>query len=220
MTKRSQRYAIVASALVVIVAAAAVATALASSKSHAARPHATGHAVSARLDQIFKVLRVRGHVASVGTGAQALPPAVVEGMSHQQGVDPSAAVFAGGTYPTWVVPGSTEVCLIRLATRPGDVPDGVCGSVSAAEHGLALTSESATGAPVVVGLVPDGNASVGVTDADGTSQNVPVTNNVYEITSGEPSMVSLREASGASVTRHLAIVSPPPPSAPGRSAAP
>ena len=163
-------------------------------------------------------MRARG--ASAATDAQPLPVAVVEGMSRQLGVEPSAAVFAGGTYPTWVVPGSTEVCLMHAALSRQDVPGGVCGSIKAAEHGLAVTSEDAAGAPVVLGLAPDGNISVNVTNADGTTESVPVTNNVYEITSGDPVSVTLKQASGASETRHLATLSSPPASAPAGSPTP
>jgi hypothetical protein len=224
MIKRSQRSVILVSALVAIVAASAVTAAMASSEGHAARPNATSkHAVSARLDRIFRVLQranVRAHGASVATDAQPLPAAVVEGLSHQVGMEPSAAVFAGGAYATWVVPGSTEVCLMHEALTPQDVPGGVCGSIQAAEHGLAVTSEDAAGAPVILGLAPDGNTSVKVTNADGTTESVPVTNNVYEIASGEPISVTLKEASGVSETRHLATLSSSPASAPADSPTP
>jgi hypothetical protein len=161
---------------------------------------------------------VASPLAAVGAGPGSLPAAAALGLSQIAGVDTSAAVFAGGTYPAWVVPGLTETCVIVGAVRPGDVPGGVCGSTAAAIHGLALATENAAGTSVVLGLVPNGNASVKVTNADGTTENVPVTNNVYEVTGGTPSTVSLKEASGKRVTRHLPVLSRPAPSAPAASA--
>jgi hypothetical protein len=221
MTKRPRRSAIVVSALVVIAASVAVTAAMAASSGKALKPHAG----SARLVHIFNVLqggKVRGHSASVGA-AQPLPAAAGVGLSQMPGLDPSAAVFAGGTYATWVVPGSTEICLISGPTRPGTSSGGggVCGSIAGAEErGLAVTTESASGAPVVLGLVPNGNPSVTVTNTDGTTETIPVKNNVYEITSGHPSTVSLNEASGNATTRHLPVLSRPPASAPAGSATP
>lgn len=225
MIKRTQRLVIGSSVLVAVVATIVVTAATASSKGHRVKlPATTAQTVPPQLGRIFKVLRgkdVRGHTAHMSTiGAQPLPAAVVKGMGNQPSVNPSAAVFVGGVYPTWIVPGAAEICLVVGAVSPGDVPSGVCGSIPAAEHGLALTSSNAAGTPVVLGLVPNGNATVKVTNTDGTTENVPVTNNVYEITSSNPSTVRFNEASGISITRHLAIPSRPPASAPAGSAAP
>lgn len=203
MARQPKRRVVAISAAIVIMAAAAVATATASSKKHAAKLHATpNQTVSVRLIHMLKVLRedrARAHVASADTSSQELPQAVVKGLSGSRpGVDTSAAVFAGGTYPVWVVPGSTEVCLINGSTGPGDVPGGLCSPTSEVSHGLAVSDGS-----IVFGLVPDGNTSVKVTNSDGTTESVPVVNNVYEITSGDPSTVTLKEASGVEVTRHL-----------------
>lgn len=70
--------------------------------------------------------------------------------------------------------------------------------MSEVTHGVAVSDGS-----MVFGLVPDGNSSVKVTNSDGTTESVPVLNNVYEITSGDPSTVTLKDASGTEVTRHL-----------------
>jgi hypothetical protein len=219
MIKRSQRRTVLVAALVVIAAAIVVTAGMASSEGSATKhvSAAPRPRVSARLDHIFRVLhasaRTRG--ASVAA-AQPLPAAIEEGVSQQVTLDLSAAVFAGGTYPTWVVPGSTEICLMANATKPGGSPGGICGSIAAVEQrGIAETTESASGSPVVLGLVPNGNTSVDVTNANGTKETVPVTNNVYEITSGDPVSATLRNASGATITRHVPVLSaPPPPSAP------
>jgi hypothetical protein len=151
-------------------------------------------------------------MGSAGPSAHPLPAAVVQGLSST-GPDPSSAVFAGGTYATWVIPGSSQVCLVHAAMGPGDVPGGVCGSTTAAAYGLAVTTENAAGAPVVLGLVPTGNTAVVVTDANGGTNTVPVANGVYEITGGSPSTVTLKDASGNTITRQLPTLSVPAPSA-------
>jgi len=208
------RRGIAAAVLVAIVAMAAIATAMASSSPRAARRHTTHrHAVSGRLGHIFRALdarHVRAHRVSAATASVPLPAAVFDAMSRwNPGLNPSAAVFTGGTYPTWIVPGSTEVCLVVGPMRAHDVPGAVCGSVSGSEHGFAMTTENAVGAPVVIGLAPDGNASVEVTNANGTSESVPVVNNVYEVISGTPSTATLKEASGRTFTRRLAVLRRP-----------
>jgi hypothetical protein len=160
-------------------------------------------------------------MTSVGTNAQSLPAAAVRSLSVMPGLDPSAAVFIGGTYPVWVVPGSTAVCLIDAAMGTPSVLGGVCGTTSAAEErGLAVTTENASGTPIVLGLAPRGNTSVKVTNSNGTTENVPVTSGVYEITGGSPSTASLKEASGKETTRHLPELSRPPASAPAGSPTP
>jgi hypothetical protein len=139
-----------------------------------------------------------------------LPAAVVAGMNGAQpNLDVSAAAYVGGTYPTWVVPGSTEVCLVVGANGPDNVPSSVCGPVSRAEAGMALVTGSGPGGQSVVGLAPDGNATVKVTNTDGTTENVPVKNNVYEIIDGKQNTVSLKEASGAMTQRPLVVPTGP-----------
>jgi hypothetical protein len=210
MTKRPKNSVMIVAALLAAVATVAVTAAMASSNGRATKASTPPAHVSARLATIFRVLQ-RAHRAS-SVDAKPLPTAALQGLSVQAGMDPSSAVFAGGTYPTWVVPGSTEVCLMHDALTSRDAPGGICGSVKAAEHGLAEATESATGAPLILGLVPNGNASVTVTNANGTTDSVPVSDNVYEITSGVPASVTLKTASGTAETRHLPTLSPPPPS--------
>jgi hypothetical protein len=217
MIKRPKRSVVLFVGVAIMAAAIAVTAAMASSGGSAAKPIAVrADRVSPRLNHILGVLRITGraHGASAAV-SQPLPTAIEEGVSQQATLNPSAAVFAGGAYPTWVIPGSTEVCLMANAIRPGGSPGGICGSIAAVEQrGIAETTESASGSPVVLGLVPNGNSSVEVTNVDGTKETLPVTNNVYEITSGDPVSVTLKNASGATTTRHLAVLSTPPPSAP------
>jgi hypothetical protein len=215
MSTRSKSSAIGLLALAAIVVAVAVTTAGASSKNHAVKLHPRrSPVVSARLRQMFEVLdgTRRARSASVGASYEPLPAAVAQGMSSQ-GMDPNAAVFVGGTFPAWVVPGASEVCLVVGTTGPNSVPSADCATIAASESGLALVTRSA-GQPVVLGLVPNGNTSVQVTNTNGTKESIPVTNNVYEITKGKPSSVTLRGASGASTTEPTAISPAPPATAP------
>jgi hypothetical protein len=122
MVRQPRRSAIVVSALVVVTASLAVTAAMAASGGHALKAHPG----AARLAHIFSVLQgstLRSHSASVGA-AQPLPAAAGAALSQMPGLDPSAAVLAGGTYATWVVPGSTEVCLVSGPTRPGTASGG------------------------------------------------------------------------------------------------
>jgi hypothetical protein len=221
MSKRSKVSAICLAAVIAVAAIVAVTASASSAGKRRVKPHALA-AVSPRLSQLFAVLRVHGlraHRAAANT--QSLPVSVLEGMSRsQRGLDPTRAAFAGGIYPTWVVPGSTEVCLVIGAIGKRGVPGSTCGSVKQGESGLALMTETDAGAPIVLGLAPDGNRSVKVTDSNGTVETVPVTNNVYEITTGTPGTVTLEDASGTSVTRPVAMSPPPPSSRPAESATP
>lgn len=222
MSKRSKRSLAGLAILVVAAAVAVVATATAASEHHGVKLHRVATHVAPRLGQVFAVLHngsLSAHSAVVGA-SQSLPPNVQVGMSSLPGREVGSAVFTGGTYPTWVVPGSTEVCLVIGAIGQRGVPGSTCASVSDAEAGLILVTETDSGQPLVLGLAPNGNASVKVTYADRTTARVPVRNNVYEITSGKPSTVTLTTASGAPITRSVALSPPPPPSAPAGSTTP
>lgn len=191
-----------ASALAIICAVGAVATAMAMSSHHVTKLHARHSAVSFRLRRVFSVFVTHNptaHSTALGTSEQPLPSAVANILPQEvSGVNPSEAVFAGGTYPTWVVPGSSKVCLVAGATGPHSVPSSMCSPISWAEqHGLAIVTEREGRLPVILGLAPDGNSSVQVAEADGATQSVPVVNNVYEIIGGSPKSVTIRGTSGA-----------------------
>lgn len=212
LPKRSKRAAMMLTALVA--AAAAVAVTAGTASSHHAERQAH-RAISGRLAQVFQVLdrRVRARRAAAA-GGRPLPTGVVAGMSRQPGVDPSQAAYAGGEYPTWVVPGSSEVCLVVGATGTRGVPSSVCGPISRAESGLVVLTETDSGQPLVLGLAPDGNRSVSVTDKDDATESVPVTDNVFEIVRGHPVSVSLKDTAGNRSSRSVAISAPPGPTRP------
>jgi hypothetical protein len=160
-----------------------------------------------------------GDSVSAGEGTRQLPPVVQLLSQFDSGLDSSSVLVTGGAAS--VVSSPTDVCLLDAEKGSGGATAGVCGTTSGVEErGLALTTENSAGAPVVLGLTPSGNTSVTVTNTDGTTETVPVTNNVYEITSGNPSTATLKEASGKITTRHLPQWSrPPASSAPAGSAA-
>jgi hypothetical protein len=213
--KPPSRLLIIVSGLLAVSVAIAVAAATGANGTRTAKPVAVARRpVSARLYHLIGAL---GRADRASASSSPLPVAVLEGTTQQLGITPAAAVFAGGVYPSWIIPGSTEVCLVHDALGQGGTAGGICGTISALEQrGLAEADETSRGSTVVLGLVPDGNTSVGVTDADGAKTTTRVTNNVYEITSGDPVSATLKDASGTTITRRLPVISaPPPPSTPG-----
>lgn len=212
MNRPSRSFVVVALAAVLV--AVGVAAALGSSGGKGTKSaFAARRPVSHRLYRHIAAL-TRARRASAD--AHPLPDAVLLGVGRQLGLTPTAAVFVDGAFPSWIVPGSTEVCLMHGPLGSGGSSGGICGTIAAFEQrGLAEATETSSGANVVLGLVPDGNQSVEVTDSDGSTKAVPVTDNVYEITGGDPVSATLRDASGTTIARHLPVMSaPPPPSAP------
>jgi hypothetical protein len=180
--------------------------------------------ISQRLDQAFSVLHRSGlsaHNTSILPGLQGLS-------AIPDNLDVADAVVIPATYPVVIVPGETGVCLLNgplgmTAAEAGAAGQlgGTCSSVANAEkYGLAETTESASGGPMVVGIAPNGNTSVTVTSSNDTTQRTPVTNNVYEIIGGTPATIRLKSASGASVTRSVAPISHPPASSPTGASTP
>ena len=218
MTRTSERAAmLVASA----VAAAAIAAGLVARSSPASSgPDRAAAASRVAERQAFAVLRpVRGRVALAA--ARALPSGVLAGLSRDPGLSPSEAVFAGGAYPTWIVPGAGRVCLVIAGIGRNGVPAASCGSPSEAEAGqITLLTETDSGTPLAFGLAASNNAGVTVTDANGSTKALPLTNNVYEVTSGTPASVSLKTASGSAVTDDIALPPKPADTRPAESATP
>jgi hypothetical protein len=186
----------------------------------ASTSHSTNHrwsyrpAASAKLRRAFSVLDVHnGEARRSSVTAEPLPEAVASVMPQTvSGIETAAAAYAGGTYPAWVVPGASKVCLVVGSTGPDSVPGSTCAELAWAEqHGLAITTETSTGTLVVFGLVPNGNASVEVINTDGSTRSVPVANNVFEIVGGSPKAVKFKGLSGAAWERTVGPVSAPPP---------
>lgn len=214
MSTRLRRPALNVSALVLVCAIGVVAASLASASRPTMHHRLNYHAASARLQRAFSVLDRRSVAArSAASTTAPLPEAVANVMPKRvPGAEPAGAAYAGGTYPAWVVPaGSSKVCLVAGSTGPTSVPSSTCAELAWAEqHGLAIVTENSTGTSVVFGLVPNRNTSVAVTETDGSTRNVEVANNVYEIVGGSPKSVKANGLDGASWERTVGPMSPAP----------
>jgi hypothetical protein len=117
--------------------------------------------------------------------------------TNPYGIDPSFDKFAAGA-DSWIQAGSSGICLVAYGNDPHfpKLGDGSCASTVMALAGDMFDRIGQT----YVGLVPDGNTTVTVTDADGSTRQIPVTSNVYKVVGGNPSSITLRDASGALTT--------------------
>jgi hypothetical protein len=123
--------------------------------------------------------------------------------TNPYGINPSFDKFATGAN-AWVQAGSSGVCVVAYGLDVGYPNDGVgdatCVGTATALGGDMITRVGHT----YVGLAPDGNATVTVTDADGSTSQVPVTGNVYKMVGGDPASISMHDASGALTTVPIA----------------
>ena len=121
--------------------------------------------------------------------------------ANPYGIDPNLARYVAAAN-TWILPGSSGVCVITIGIVGPGVGSGTCDSTLTALAGdfIVYSHKWPTDQLVLVGLAPDGNPTVAVTDADGTTNQIPVTNNVYVVTGGNPSSMRLNDASGAPTT--------------------
>lgn len=116
-------------------------------------------------------------IASASSETQNHLEGSAKGLDEQFGLNPSLArrVIYGDAH-LWVEPGSAGLCLMDYEA---EAKGGSCGSVAEALEGSIAVGVGSTGSAVVYGLVPNGNSQVVVHDADGTTEDVPVENNVY-----------------------------------------
>jgi hypothetical protein len=154
-----------------------------------------------RLVSAIKALRAARQSAS----SEPLPANVAEAMlqptatSRPLGLEPADAVeVASAQYPTWIVPGSNGVCIVSTGIVGESTADGVCSSVTSAVAGhLVKVSMAGPDEAITTGLVPDGNSSVTVTEADGSVERAPVVDNVYEVRGSGVKSVALIGSGGA-----------------------
>jgi hypothetical protein len=101
------------------------------------------------------------------------------------------AVSVGPSFTAWLVPATKGICLFSTITANIGLPsrlDGTyfvtCRTATNASDGHSLADES-VGTPNggdwqrVWGLAPNGDSSVTITKSDGTSEAVPVVDNMY-----------------------------------------
>ena len=113
-----------------------------------------------------------------------------KGLGAQFGLNPSLAKrVTYGDAHLWVEPGSAGLCVMDYEAGAGS-----CGSIAEALEGSIAVGVGSAGSTVVYGLVPNGNSQVAVHDADGTTEDVPVENNVYIIS--HPGAVSAEVIDG------------------------
>jgi hypothetical protein len=128
-------------------------------------------------------------------------------MSAEYKLEPAQArhVTLPNGSDAWVIPGAAGACLF-VQSSPSQENGGACGSVASANAGtiMLVTSNQSTGAKAVFGLVPDGSESVTLTDSEGSTTQVPVSDNVYETTvSPHSQSITVRDAQGKPTTTRL-----------------
>lgn len=99
----------------------------------------------------------------------------------------------------WIIPGSTKVCIFSAASGGWAVCDSASTGVRpVTAGGLFMTTGPYPEQNRIVGLAPDGNTSVTVSFSNGSSQTVPVLDNVYVASGIGPLAISMKEANGLS----------------------
>ncbi len=206
MSRRSKLSIILGTLAIAAVATAVVVGAVSSSASNVHPKVATSRATERRAFAVLRSTTAR----EAAVVSHPLPAGILEGMARFPGRAPPEAVYTGGTYATWIVPGSRETCLVVGSVGKNSVPSIDCGSLEEAVAGqITLTTETDDGSPLAFGIAPNSNSSVNVTEADGANRSVPVKNNVYEITTGTPASVQVTAETGEVTTDAI-----PPPSKP------
>lgn len=176
-----------AAAALVVVAAGIGGTIIATSASAGAQPGG-GHRHPGF--GVFSHPLVRAHVASFG-GEQPRPGSVLAATPAH----PAAAIYATRT--------GGNVCVTKLSATGGG---GSCGPIATVEEtGLGVVKLPADGSPVgVTLLLPNGVTSITVTDTDGKTRQVPVTNNVVSVEETGLSSVNYALPSGQTKSTDLA----------------
>jgi hypothetical protein len=153
-------------------------------------PAPVSNAVSAQLTDHFAVL---------GAPTTDVPAAIQDvnvGLNEKFGLNAGLAreVAYGPSAPAiWVIPGSQGMC-IHVMT---EVPQGGCTSV---ENALAGNLQIEVGGTTVYGVAPDGNSELLVHDTDGSTERVPVHQNVYVINKAGAQTLDLNNGAGQAVT--------------------
>lgn len=158
---------------------------------------------SARV-QVAEVLTRNFHVFSstrpsaAAAASRSLPTPAAVSLASEPVATPNVAM---ATYVktqrtgVWVVPGSTGACLLDASA---DI--SACNSSArVSADGLIIGTGDPQSHEIgsLIGLVPNGNSRVVVTSADGHSQAVPVTNNVYYASGSDLTAVTFDSAGGS-----------------------
>jgi hypothetical protein len=161
--------------------------------------------VSEQLSRNFAVL-ARHHLARGASASPQLPGVVVASLvASPYGLnvaDAAWVAFPGGD-GAWVIPGSTGTCLVVSSDDTE-----VCNGVSAADSGSLLllngAQDGGTTSTSIIGLAPDTTTSVAIALANGTTQFVSPSENVYSFTTSDlPVSVTLNDVTGSPHTWKL-----------------
>lgn len=167
------------------------------------RPHRLGRSLMRGFAVIRRASRTGARAATDSAGAF---PGEMPDRVSQWGlaVGDATAITNSLGFDLWVVPGSTGTCFVyTMRSEPQVVGAGNC-----APNAMVLTGGLVSGLyspdgseETLIGLVPDGNSSVMVTRTDGSTESVPVSQNVY-IVQGASGLASVtfRDASGRQTT--------------------
>lgn len=124
-----------------------------------------------------------------------------KGLGAQFGLNSSLARRVSyGDAHLWVEPGSAGICLMDYEAEANG---GSCGSIAEALEGSIAVGVGASDEAVVYGLVPNGNSQIVVHDANGSTEDVPVENNVYIIRHPGAVSAEVIDASGQTTTVEL-----------------
>jgi len=146
-------------------------------------------------------------VADVGAASSEIKERLdrgTEGIGAQYGLNTGLArEVTYQSHHVWLVPGSAGLCLHDYETGTGvcgPIKDAIAGTVitdvGGDEHGIA-------GGGTVYGIAANGNSQVVVHDANGSTEDVPVENNVYIIT--HTGAVSVEVTDGAGQVQTVAV---------------
>ena len=211
-------------AVAMFVVAGATTMAVSIANTHQREALAARSSISRSLRHSFRVFRhgtVRANsaAASTGTAGQSLPSSIATswtaGDPYQINTALAREVAVTPSVTAWVAPGASGACLAWVTTQAGAVGGSGCAPTNIVQSG-GDWGESYNPAPpggpdappagpvTVAGVAPDGNTTVTIVASDGTSQTVPVVQNVYVWTGqAVPRAITLRDASGETQTDSL-----------------
>lgn len=152
--------------------------------------------------------RAAGHIAD--TAAPSLPTQVADSFNDpaQAGAnyEPNAseAVYekpdSESSFGFWIVPGHRGACVVWQTTAIWPSAHANCARLSDIEKGGMTEISSADGPELLFGFVPNGAASVTVTNADGSTISAAVVNNAYLVVDSQKTAHSLTIQNGTTGT--------------------
>jgi hypothetical protein len=106
-------------------------------------------------------------------------------------------VAVNPAFTAWALAGSGGACIVALEAENAAV--ATCQTAANANAGgVEGLLQNPDGTQTIFGLVPNGNQSVSLTTVSGSTETVPVTDNVFEATSSSGfASVGVRASSGA-----------------------